>query len=86
MLHVALEYKLHGDSSLLTLMDPCASAPFTCERFIFDGIDRGLQVKSAFQGSGFPEIVIFVEKPGPPFLLDGPHAGEARQLPRNQNK
>ena len=78
MLHTALEYRLHGDPGLLNVTDPCGEGPFAFQRFIFEGTDRGFQLKSAFEGSGFPEILIFVEKQGTPFFLDGPYAGQAR--------
>jgi hypothetical protein len=85
MLHSASEYKLHGDPGLLNVTDPCGQGPFAFQRFVLDGTDRGFQLKSEFEGSGFPETMIFVEKQGtPPFLLDGPHAGEARALPKAQ--
>jgi hypothetical protein len=84
MLHTALEYRLHGESGLLNVTDPCGQGPFAFQRFVFEGVDRGFQLKSAFEGSGFPEIMIFLEKSGSPFLLDGPHVGEARALPSNQ--
>lgn len=82
MLHTALAYRLHGDPGLLSVSDPCGQGPFAFQRFVFDGVDRGFQLKSAFEGSGFPEILIFVEKPGLPFFLDGPYAGQARALPQ----
>lgn len=82
MLHAALEYRLHGDPGLLNISDPCGQGPFAFQRFFLQGVDRGFQLKSNFQGSGFPESLIFVEKPGHPFLLGGPHAGEARAVPK----
>ena len=84
MLHAALQYQLHGDSGLSNVNDPCGQGPFAFQRFYFQGVDRGFQLTSAFQGSGFIEKMIFVETRGTPFLLDGPHAGEARQLSQNK--
>jgi len=84
MLHTAAEYKLHGDPGLLTIADPCGRGPFAFQRFVLDGVDRGFQLKSSFEGSGFIETMIFMEKQGTPFFLDGPHAGEARVLPKAQ--
>ena len=78
MVHAAAEYRLHGESGLLRVEDPCGQGPFAFERFLFGGVDRGLRLRSAFQGSGFPETMIFVENPGRPFFLAGPHAGEPR--------
>jgi len=84
MLHTATEYKLHGDPGLLTVADPCGQGPFAFQRFVLEGVDRGFQLKSSFEGSGFTETMIFVEKQGPPFFLDGPHVGEPRVLPKAQ--
>jgi len=84
MLHTALQYRLHGESGLLNVNDPCGQGPFAYQRFVLDGVDRGFSLRSSFEGSGFPEIMIFVEKPGPPFLLDGPHVGEPRPQPKAQ--
>ena len=84
MLHTAVQYRLHGESGLLNVNDPCGQGPFSYQRFILDGIDRGFSLRSSFEGSGFREMMIFIEKPGRPFLLDGPHAGEPRSLPKNQ--
>jgi hypothetical protein len=84
MLHTAAEYKLHGDPGLLTVADPCGQGPFAFQRFVLDEVDRGFQLKSSFEGSGFIETMIFMEKQGTPFFLDGPHAGEARVLPKAQ--
>ena len=84
MLHAALEYRLRGASGLHNVADPCGSGPFVCRRFVFEGVDRGFELRSAFEGSGFPEVLIFVEKTGAPFLLGGPHAGDARAVPTAQ--
>ena len=78
MVRAAVEYRLHGESGLLSVKDPCGQGPFAFERFMFEGVERGLRLESAFHGSGFPEVMIFVDKPGHPFFLAGPHAGEAR--------
>jgi len=86
MLHTALEYKLHGDPGLLNVTDPCGQGPFGFQRFVLEGVDRGFQLTSAFQGSGFPESLIFVEKPGSPFFVDGPYVGQARQLAKIHSK
>jgi hypothetical protein len=84
MLHTASDYQSHGDPGLLNVTDPCGRGPFAFQRFVFEGVDRGFQLKSAFQGSGFAETLIFVQKQGPPFLPDGPHVGKARAFPKNQ--
>ena len=81
MVRAAVEYKLHGEAALQNVNDPCGEGPFAFQRFVFEGVDRGFQLKSAYEGSGFPEVLIFVEKSGPPFLVDGPHVGEPRPRP-----
>jgi len=51
--------------------------PFAFGAFVFDGVDRGFQLKSAYAGLGFPEVLIFVEKDGPPFRVNWKNAGQA---------
>jgi hypothetical protein len=77
MLRAAVEYRLHGEAGLKSVMDPCGNGPFEFQRFIFNGEDRGFELKSACSGRGFPEVMIFVEKDGPPFYVNGKNAGKA---------
>lgn len=77
MLHAAVEYKLHGEAGLKNVIDPCGNGPFEFQRFVFNGEDRGFEVKSAYSGRGFPEVMIFVEKDGPPFYVNWKNAGKA---------
>ena len=77
MVRAAVEYKLHGEPGLQSVTDPCGQGPFAFERFVFDGVDRGFQLKSAYSGRGFPEVLIFVEKDGPPFRVNWKNAGQA---------
>ena len=77
MVRAALEYKLHGEQGLQSVTDPCGQGPFAFQRFVFEGVDRGFELKSAFDAGGFQQTLIFVEKAGPPFLVDGPRAGQA---------
>ncbi len=81
MLQAAVEYKLHGDAGFNSVMDPEGNGPFALERFLFDGVDRGFEIKSTYAGRGYQEVMIFVEKDGPPFFVDGQHAGEAVAKP-----
>jgi hypothetical protein len=76
MVRAAVEYKLHGELGLQSVTDPCGKGPFALQRFVFQGVDRGFELKSAFDAGGFQQVLIFVEKEGPPFLIDGPHAGQ----------
>ena len=77
MVRAAVEYKLHGESGLKSVMDPFGNGPFAFQRFMFEGVDRGFELKSAYTGLGSPYALIFVEKEGPPFNTDGPHIGQA---------
>jgi hypothetical protein len=77
MVHAAVEYKLHGESGLKSVMDPFGNGPFGFQRFVFKGVDRGLELKSAYAGAAAPFVMIFVEKQGPAFQVIGPDAGKA---------
>jgi hypothetical protein len=80
MVHAAVEYKLHGESGLKSVMDPLGNGPFVFQRFVFEGVDRGFELKSAYTGyGGYPCALIFVEKEGTPFRVAGPHIGQAAQ-------
>jgi hypothetical protein len=76
MMRAAIEYKLHGDAGLKNVQDPFGIGPFTCERFVFQSADRGFALKSAYAPLTVPVTMIFVEKDGPPFLVNGNHAGQ----------
>ena len=77
MVRAAVEYKLHGEPGLQSVTDPCGQGPFAFERFVLEGVDRGFVLKSAYEGRGFPQVLIFVEKDGPPFMVNGKNAGLA---------
>ena len=77
MTRAAVEYKLHGDAGLQSVTDPCGTGPFALQRFVFEGVDRGFELKSAYAGRGYPEVMIFVEKEGPAFNVNGKNAGLA---------
>jgi hypothetical protein len=77
MVRAAVEYKLHGEAGLQSVIDPCGQGPFAFDRFIFEGVDRGLRLKSASTGTGEQLVLIFVEKEGPPFRSNGLHVGQA---------
>jgi hypothetical protein len=76
MFHAAVAYKLHGEEGLRSVNDPFGQGPFQFERFVFEGLDRGFKLTSAYAGNGYPETLIFVETEGTPFLCDGPKAGQ----------
>jgi hypothetical protein len=78
MIRAAVEYKLHGAAALQTITDPAGTGPFAFRRFVFNGVDRGFQLTSVLDAGGFNETLVFVETPGPAFLVGGPHVGQAR--------
>jgi len=71
MVRAAVEFKLHGKAGLQSVKDPFGNGPFEFQRFVFQGVDRGFELKSAYAGRGYPEAMIFVEKAGPPFYVTG---------------
>ena len=77
MVRAAVEYKLHGEAGLKSVQDPFGNGPFTFQRFVFEGVDRGFELKSAYAGLQYPCALIFVEKEGPAFRTDGPYIGQA---------
>jgi hypothetical protein len=79
MVRAAMEYKLHGEAGLKSIMDPCGNGPFACKRFVFQDEDCGFQLTSTYvsHSTGRPVTLIFVEKDGAPFLVGGTHPGEA---------
>jgi hypothetical protein len=78
MMRAAVEYKLHGEPGLKSVTDPYGKGPFIFQRFIFEGVDRGFELKSTYTGRRWQEMLIFIEKGGPPiFYVSGPRAGKA---------
>jgi hypothetical protein len=75
LVRAAVEYKLHGEEGLKRVNDPCGKGPFSFERFKFEGVDRGFELKSAFNLGKDQAVLIFVEKEGPPFQVDGNFPG-----------
>ena len=71
MVRAAAEYKLHGDDGLKSVVDPYTQSPFEIQRFVYEGVDRGFEIKSTFSARGTPEHLIFVEKDGKPFSVGG---------------
>ena len=77
MLRAAVAYRLSGATGLASVPDPVAQAPFGFRRFVFNGADRGFELRSKTALHEWPDTLIFVEKDGPAFNLDGPSAGKA---------
>src|SRR5262245_35544332 len=78
MLRAAAAFKRGGMEALKAVQDPLMGGPFEYGRVTFEGQDRGFQLKSAEQFRDFDEVMIFLEKPGKHFRLDGKNAGTAR--------
>jgi len=77
MVRAAIEYRVRGEPGFQSVTDPCGSGPFAFRRFVFEGVDRGFELKSVYDVDGNKGLLIFVEKPGTPFRIDGPKAGTA---------
>jgi hypothetical protein len=69
MIRAAAEYKLHGEEGLRNILDPYSGAPFEFSPYLFEGVDRGFELKSTYSGRGMQELLIFVGKDGPPFSV-----------------
>jgi hypothetical protein len=76
MVRAAVEYKLHGVEGLRAVSDPVGNGPFKFRRFTLNGVDRGFQLTSSYSGLGYPETLIFVDKLGSPFFIEGAQAGQ----------
>jgi len=76
MLRAAVQYRLEGEAGLKSVRDPFGSGPFGFRRFVFQGVDRGFELKPNYPGD-YPNVLIFVEKPGPYFRVVGQTAGTA---------
>jgi hypothetical protein len=79
MSHTAYQYRLDPANGLRQLPDPFGKGQFEMNRFVMDGADRGFKLSSQLQVPDFKEVLIFAERSGPPFLIDGPSAG--RRIP-----
>jgi hypothetical protein len=77
MVQAAVAYKLHGTAAFQSVADPAGQGPFTFQRFIFDGVDRGFELSSPYAGTGYQAVLILVETDGPPFVVDAKRAGQA---------
>lgn len=75
MVHAAIEYRLHGESGSKSVTDPCGKGPFAFRRFVFEGVDRGFELRSEYNVDKNIAVLIFVEKEGPPFQVDGNYPG-----------
>lgn len=76
MLQAAIAYKAGGEEAFKAVHDPFGDGPFSFQRFVLDGIDRGFQLQSKLNCRGFDETLILIEKPGPAVRVDFKNAGE----------
>lgn len=76
MLQAAIEQRRGGDAAREQVKDPMSQQPFAYQRFLFDGADRGFELKSAFILPGFNGRMVFVDKDGPAFQIVGDHIGK----------
>ena len=76
MLRAAHAYRLSGGAGLSQILDPLFNEPFQFRRFEFEGVDRGFELRSKMDTRGWIETVIFLEKDGPAFYLDGKPVGK----------
>jgi hypothetical protein len=77
MVQAAEQYKLHGQAGLNSVTNPLGQGPFSFQRFTFEGVDRGFELSADYTGVGYPEVFIFIETDGPPFVVFGKNAGKA---------
>jgi hypothetical protein len=78
MVRAAAAYKRGGVEALNAVQDPLVGGSFEFSRVEFEGVDRGFRLKSKERFRDFDEVMIFLEKPGKHFRLDGKNAGAAR--------
>ena len=87
MLQAAAAYRTQGEAGLAAVADPGGKGPFQFQKFQFEGRERGFRLTSAYRqtgtdgAKGFAVTLIFDEKGGNPFFVDGPHAAEAVPKP-----
>jgi hypothetical protein len=77
MLRAAAAYKRGGAEALKAVQDALSGGSFELSAVKFEGQNRGFQLKSKERFRDFDEVMIFLEKPGKHFRLDGKNAGTA---------
>jgi hypothetical protein len=66
MTRAAVAYKLSGQEGLQSVRDPFGNGPFAIQRYVFEGVDCGFALKSAYTGLGNASAFAVVEKAGTP--------------------
>ena len=78
LLRAAHAYRQSGEAGLSQALDPLLNEPFQFRRFEFGGVDRGFELVSKMRYmDDWNASLIFLEKDGPAFNLDGKNAGKA---------
>lgn len=75
-MQAAIAWKLNGAAGLNSVMDPSGTGPFQFQRFTFNGVDRGFELRGVDTGRGIPSVMIFVETDGPAFYVYGKNVGQ----------
>jgi hypothetical protein len=77
IVRAAVAYRVSGAAGLAGVPDPLFQEPFTFRRVVLDGVDRGFELGSKMRYKyEWNTSLIFVEKDGPAFYLDGKNAGK----------
>lgn len=76
MLRAGIEHRTRGPAALEAVKDPVLGMPFAFRRLQVGGADRGFELRSKFDGRGFEEVLVFIEKAGPPIQVIGKNAGK----------
>ncbi|MBI1840021.1 MAG: hypothetical protein HYR88_04120 [Verrucomicrobia bacterium] len=76
MLEAAIAQRRGGEAARQGILDPFSKKPFAYRRFMFEGVDRGFELKSDYSYAGFNGLMVFVEKDGPAFHTTGDQVGK----------
>jgi hypothetical protein len=79
MIRAAFEIRNDPAHGLEKIADPFGNGPFEYSRFVLDGVDRGFKLKSGLVYPDYSDVLIFAERSGPAFYIDGPKAGQKIQ-------
>jgi len=79
MLRTAYQIRVDSANGLNAIQDPFGTGPFDYSRFALDGVERGFKLQSELAVPDFPPALIFAEKGGPAFYVDGPKIGQKLQ-------
>lgn len=77
ILRAAIAFRRNGEAGLRSITDPLTGGTFELRRSVFEGVDRGFQIRSRADHESILPWQTFLESDGPAFYLDGPNAGKA---------